>query len=1133
MAALFNVGFCEACEAIAQKWGQNFEHTEYGEGVSTEQDSEQARKAKQERQEILHSLEEVSQASVRELGHRLSENLGEDRICERFEPWFEKWGIGFCTNFAEWAVEKKHIENLVRVGFIKQRDNGSYYTPLVGRLLIPLRDERGQVVGFSGRAMDPMIGSLSMEEVRRKESAPKYVNSPSSEVFQKGELLFGWYEAVPSIRKSGSVVLVEGYTDVMRLHDCGVTTAVARMGTALTEGHLRLFKRADVKHVTLIPDNDAAGFAAIERDLFALLERGFAASVCVLGAEGDDPDTYFAKAPQDDAAGVIEYSSKDALVWWIERKLDGGNQVSELSLGEYRDLFDILGKLFRKLDESTRSYYLTLLGNTFKPRKQWEPLLQNLKGAAVEEDVTLNGRKLVAPDAQKGLSAVQLKEYGITRSDGVLWHLEKNGGVSLISNFTARGLFFIATEGVTHRLIEIENLAGERQYVELSGADKSFKTESDARLFFGKFGNYEYWGSKADTIALWRLLLNECTPCKGISQLGWNDEGFWTWANGVYTPRDGFKEFSEYGTVQIKNRTYYSAAANRINEYSLEHRNRKKFAARFGKYKFTDWQSQFLKVYGSNGRVGLLFMLTSLYRDIIQETAGMVPLLNAFGKCGTGKSVMLRSISRLFFKSPVLMNLANSTLPSLDNAVHEYKNVPIAFDEYSVGITRDKVEFIKSMFDGGGRVKTVASTSVDGLRYNSQSEISASVCIAGQQIPDTDAALLTRIISLEFTKSQYTDSEQDALEDLVAMEQEGLSGVIHECLDARELVESNFSRVYTEMRRLVRKRMSDAGVRTEDRIISTWSILLAIYDILAPVLRISFSKEDILSMASTNITTQTDDLTSGNELTTFWNVFATLVQRGELVRGSDFKLLEASGVQHTESGAVMDVAAGEDLLYLNMTTLYPMYVKEMKAIGGHLFSRVTIQKYLKSGDGFISSKKSVRWDGIKKSQDATPEAVVGKAWVFRLKDIDLPVSFNTEGFGDGDNNNGGNKPPQSPQNNPGGNITPQKDTTSGTTPTNAQKMVTENKQTTAQIQNKSSGVQETPRVPLEKELTKALEQLAAEAFLNTSDSSMSAIYNYVLSRLKKEGWTSEEAEEVLQEFVTENREKYGEAFVPF
>ena len=980
------------------------------------------------------------------------------------QSWCATWGLGYLPygTLRAWAADNNSTEQLLELGLLTHsKKDGSLYSPFENRLLIPITNHWGHVVGFAARALNntaPNEASRKLEvgsnsstksEVGSREiesadtsnlklptsnlsKAPKYINSPASALFKKGNILFGLAEARSTIHKTQTAHLVEGYTDVMRLHEVGVHSAVARMGTALTDEQIALLKRAGAQNIVILPDNDSTGIAAALKDSLALLKKGFAVSIALLGNKGDDPDSLFAPKTQkesrklevgsnNNAEQLIRAAQQDALLFYVKHqvestapngastKLEVGSEntsnlkLSTSNLSKAPDLFTLrqiyatVGEVLNAQDAPTQQYYVNLLGATFKPRKQWQDLLKNT-AQQKPQSFTIGGRELTPPDATDGSEvALQLREYGVARHNGVMWRLSANGAVTLLSNFIARGLFFIATEGTTHRLIEIENVAGERQYIELAGDAKSFKTESDARLFFGKFGNYEFFGDKTDTIGLWRLILNECTPCKGIAQMGWQEDGFWVWSNGVYVPHEGYREFSEYGTIKIGNRTYYSSSANRINEYALENRNRRKFTAHFSDTKFSHWQRQFLRVFGENGRVGILFMLTSLFRDIVQETAGMVPLLNAFGKCGTGKSVMLRSLSKLFFRSPVLMNLANSTLPSLDNAVHEYKNVLIAFDEYSVGITRDKVEFIKSMFDGGGRVKTVAS-SIEGMRYNSQSEICAAVCVAGQQIPDADAALLTRIISLEFTKSQYSDAEQDELETLLTMEQKGLAGIVHECLEFRKFVEDNFADVYTGVRRWVRKMLTEAGVRPEERIISTWSILLSMYELLDPDLHFDFSREEIISFATSTIATQSEDLQSGNELSTFWTVFSSLVQRGELVRGNDFKIVNAPLTLETETGKTLNLPFESSLLYLNMTTVYPLYVREMRQLGGHLFSRTTIQKYLKSSDAFISSKKSVRWSGNKKpgTQNAA-EDVIGKSWVFALSELNLPITLeNTE-----------------------------------------------------------------------------------------------------------------------------------------
>ena len=236
-----------------------------------------------------------------------------------------------------------------------------------------------------------------------------------------------------------------------------------------------------------------------------------------------DPDSFF-ESYTGDAREYITQNSQDALLHYVAQEFAQGREIDLFTL---RRVQSVVVDVLSCVDTQTQEYYINLLGAKFKPRKQWQELLKKLQNQSGARSVLIGQKELTPPKTEEvNEFSLQIREYGVGRSQGVLWRVGKNSSSELISNFTVRGLYFIATEGTTHRLIEITNIAGERQYIELSGDAKSFKTESDARLFFGKFGNYEWFGSKEDTIGLWRLILNECTPCKGIAQLGWHRDGF-------------------------------------------------------------------------------------------------------------------------------------------------------------------------------------------------------------------------------------------------------------------------------------------------------------------------------------------------------------------------------------------------------------------------------------------------------------------------------------------------------------------------------------------------------------------------------------------------------------------------------
>lgn len=173
-------------------------------------------------------------------------------------------------------AKRADLEKAAQAGLIIPRKSGGYYDRFRGRVVFPIFSMRQQVVGFGARVLD--------------RSLPKYINSPETPVFQKGELLYGLHAAHGPIREKGRVVIVEGYTDVLALHKHGLFEAVATLGTALTRDHIRKLK-GYAKEAVVVFDADAAGKAAALRSLPLFLDEGMSSRVMVL-PENEDPDSF-------------------------------------------------------------------------------------------------------------------------------------------------------------------------------------------------------------------------------------------------------------------------------------------------------------------------------------------------------------------------------------------------------------------------------------------------------------------------------------------------------------------------------------------------------------------------------------------------------------------------------------------------------------------------------------------------------------------------------------------------------------------------------------------------------------------------------------------------------------------------
>ncbi len=183
-------------------------------------------------------------------------------------------------------------DDIVEAGLAVRNEKGRVYDRFRNRLIIPIRDERGRVVGFGGRAMDA-------------NDSAKYINSPQSTIFDKSRLLYGLDMGKSAIRDSGTVVIVEGYMDVIQAHQAGYVNVVAQMGTAMTEPQIRLVAPRYAKRIVLALDADEAGQNAARRSLDVArqtLSRDYAGKLSVDFSilqipAGKDPDDYLRESP--------------------------------------------------------------------------------------------------------------------------------------------------------------------------------------------------------------------------------------------------------------------------------------------------------------------------------------------------------------------------------------------------------------------------------------------------------------------------------------------------------------------------------------------------------------------------------------------------------------------------------------------------------------------------------------------------------------------------------------------------------------------------------------------------------------------------------------------------------------------
>jgi DNA primase len=220
--------------------------------------------------------------------------------------------------FAKAAIEKQFNKELLKkAGLVVERDNG-LQDNYRGRVIFPIHNQSGKVTGFGARL------------IRKNDKAPKYINTPENEIYVKSKILYGSWFARQAIDKNDECLLVEGYTDVVSLHQAGIENVVASGGTSLTPDQLRLIKKY-TSNLTILYDGDAAGVKAAMRGLDLALEEGLNVQLALLPNQ-EDPDSYVNKYGAAAFTNFIKENKKDFILFQLEFYLsEAGNDTNKKS----------------------------------------------------------------------------------------------------------------------------------------------------------------------------------------------------------------------------------------------------------------------------------------------------------------------------------------------------------------------------------------------------------------------------------------------------------------------------------------------------------------------------------------------------------------------------------------------------------------------------------------------------------------------------------------------------------------------------------------------------------------------------------------------------------------------------------
>ncbi len=334
--------FVEAIRWLAEKYGIELEET----AVSPEAAAE--RHLAESLYIVNHFAQEYFTNNL--LQSEEGQTIGKSYFEKRgfTEETMQKFQLGYCKeswdDFTKAALKQQYkLEYLQKAGLTVVR-NDKAYDNYRGRVLFPIHNQSGKVIGFGARIL------------KKKDKAPKYINTPENEIYEKRRILYGTYFARHAIDKLDECLLVEGYTDVISLHQAGMENVVASSGTSLTEDQLRLIRKF-TRNLTILYDGDPAGVKAALRGLDMALEESLNVKLVLL-PEGEDPDSYVQKVGAGAFRAFIAENKKDFILFRLELSLGEARKDPAKKATLVNEMAETLAKINKTEDFTKQQDYI-------------------------------------------------------------------------------------------------------------------------------------------------------------------------------------------------------------------------------------------------------------------------------------------------------------------------------------------------------------------------------------------------------------------------------------------------------------------------------------------------------------------------------------------------------------------------------------------------------------------------------------------------------------------------------------------------------------------------------------------------------------------------------------------------------
>lgn len=947
-----NLPFLEAVKSIAQQHGIEIVETE------TKGKTEEQKKDEQVMLDLMRIAQNKYRSALDEKPQHMNYLLGRNLTTATIL----QWQLGLCP---DWKVVTPDIVNAGRFklaetcGLVRSKES-SVYDYMHHRITIPIHDKSGQLIGFGGRVMPGADGA-------------KYMNPPDSPLYDKSKILFGLDKAIKALKVHGMAVLVEGYMDVIKMHQHGWNNAVATCGTALTEAQAKQLKRY-TDTVMIMRDGDKAGLAAIKKDIPILLTQQFTVYVCEL-PKGHDPDSLFDCYWQDVYGVVSNY--KDAIEYLCEEfffQAEGSISAIANAVERTAELIALINNQVR------REQYVKVIA---KKHKQKETDFNKLIARVVQrrEDERRAKEQAQLPDEseklpqwvdRKRLEAdgfIQLNHNTTGYKAGIYFNEESY--LYPVTNFTIEPLYHIYDSTNNRRLVKIDN-THRSSVVEVPTQAMVNQGSFEAEMMNkGNFMCYETLSKRQfKRIVAWLLSMPIAYELK---TLGWQPEGFFAYSNAVY--HDGaLHQYDEMGMIRVEDKHFLSLGNSKIHhderqiDNPYENDLYLKYVQPREGINFERWAQLFTDSYAEHAPFGIAFTFLTLFKDIVTRFAKM-PLLYCYGQKGSGKSSMAESILHLFFSGKDAdgnlmrgfnMNPGQSTPFSFFNRVERFRNCPMLCNEFDENTNENwKTGTLKAAYDGEGR--EVGDGETGKKRKTKIQKVQGTMMVIGQYLASKDdAAVSSRSIPCNFSLERLktiTQEQNEAHAQLKKEEHRGLCFLLIDLLKMRPEVQKRLPANFGDIQAAIMKRMQLNAMRIEARLISNYSLILAATKTVLDLgLPLPYTYDQFFELAVDRMVKHNQALKDTSIIGQFWKSVEVMFDKGIISSGNQILIsVYPAGIRIKEGEHVRneeDVRGS--VLLMRFDNVYSEYAKfHRERTGQAPQNDRTLLDYLKEQSYFI------------------------------------------------------------------------------------------------------------------------------------------------------------------------------------